>query len=104
MTVPVAPSVSLAQISGIHSGTAVANDVSPISGLYKEKNDLGPPSAYLAVDSNTTSNLILPPQSPSLPSAADACVAIAGHSSPETIAEHPGDDSSDPSRYQYDMV
>ncbi|KAN0140631.1 hypothetical protein V8E53_001840 [Lactarius tabidus] len=103
--VPDAPSAALVHTSGLDQGnTAAADDGSPISSLRKGKNDLDPPSVYHAVDSNTIPTLILPPKPPSLPSVTDAGVAITGHSSPETSAEHTVDDSSDPSRYQYDMV
>jgi hypothetical protein len=88
--VPYKPSAALVHASGLDPSAAAADDGSPISSLCKGKNDLDPPSVHHAVDSNTTPTLMLPPQTPSLPSVTDAGTAIAGHSSPETSAEHIG--------------
>jgi hypothetical protein len=102
---PGEPSASLVQAPEPDPGTAAVDDGSPISSLCKEMNDLDPP-VHHAIDANTTPTIVLPPQTPSLPSVTDAAPdgATVRRSQQGLDAERKGDHPHDPSRYHYDMV
>jgi len=100
-----APSASLVPTSEPDPGTSIEDDCGSTPAFRTGNDAIDSLSEYHVIDVNAMPTLVIPPQSPSLPSATDPDVAIVGRSLREPNAEHDtGDNSPDPSPYQYDIV
>ena len=84
--------------------TPAEDEGRPMPSFHTEQDGLDLSSLHNAFDANTTSTIVLPPQTPSPPLVTEMNVASLSHSDQGPNVENTGDHPPDPSRYHYDIV